>query len=723
MVRRIRKKSPPEKKIEKGPNSMNRLSFFSKSLMGKQMIGFLAMAIVPSVILTLIITRMSMISLRESIQRNLIVNADNKTSALESYAATRIRDVNAVCSGRTVVTAFIEMQNALKASNFDTKAESYQKSLKDHTNRIAKLINSLNFDDALLLDLNHQVIFNFQKPDRVGNWLEEPPYDQTNLTTTIERVSALLQPEFSDFETLPGDTELSSFLIAPVYEELKLIGFIAVKIDENDIYKIVNDYTGLGLTGRVLVADNQTSGNNQIANLILKPRPVEGTGDVMKITRLAGQISPLFEAIDGGRGFDQVILPDGRHVVTAWMYVPSFRWGLVIEQDFQEAFELTERIQAAGQILLVITAILALVITYWASKRLAGRVIAVADSAMRLASGDLTTRAPVTGQDEIANMARSFNLMAEKIQTSDTLQSQNIATLEANAKALLDAAETEEKTRQTLKQTAMELNEAGEVLVETALEGNQTAIEQETAVSEVVATVEQIRATAEQTSSRAEAVAAITTDSAQSVAKGSDLVNQIVNSMNNLRVTVNDYAREIATLSERMRQIDQITDTVNEIADQSKLLALNATIEAAKAGEQGKGFAVVAGEVRNLAEQSKTANTKIRTMLGEIRKAADSTVLATEKGVNGVDSTLGMTQVAGKVIEQLSDSLNKAAVAVSQISHATRQQYVGIDQINQSMREFQESTRQLTSSMKKTQNASELLNELSGTLLELTDSN
>ena len=53
-------------------------------------------------------------------------------------------------------------------------------------------------------------------------------------------------------------------------------------------------------------------------------------------------------------------------------------------------------------------------------------------------------------------MARSFNLMAEKIQTSDALQSKNIATLEANAKALLDAAETEEKTRQLTRRDIAE---------------------------------------------------------------------------------------------------------------------------------------------------------------------------------------------------------------------------------------------------------------------------
>ncbi len=696
--------------------------YFSKSLVRKQMAGFLCMAIVPSVVLTLLITRMSMISIRENVQRSLVVHADNKRSSLELYAAARVRDINAVTSGRTISSAMIDAQNALAKSGFNSKSPEFRKVLADHVPRVSKLIGSLNFEDAILLNQDQLVVFNLLNPDKVGDWLLNPPFNQTRLAKSLNRVATLVQPEFSDFEILPGEEDQSSFLISPILDENKLTGTIIVKIDEQDLYKIVNDFTGLGSTGRVLVGTSNADAQIDTARLIITPRKVSSVSEDRVIPRARGQINPLFEAIDGGRGFEKVITHDGRPVVAAWMYVPSFRWGLVVEQEFAEAFELTERIQMAGQALLVITAIISLLIARWASERLAGRVVAVADSAMRLASGELSARAPMVGDDEIARMAGSFNVMAEKIEASDALQSQNIAKLEANARALMEAAETEEKTRQTLKETATELSRAGEELVEMSMEGNQTAAEQASAVSEVVATVEQIRATAEQTSSRAESVATITSDSAKAVADGSELVNQIVSAMNELRGTVNDYAREIASLTERMRQIDQITHTVNEIADQSKLLALNATIEAAKAGEQGKGFAVVAGEVRNLAEQSKTANTKIRTMLGEIRKAADSTVLATEKGVHGVDVTLGKTQVAGKVIEQLAESLNQAAIAVSQISHATRQQYVGIDQINQSMREFQETTRQLSGNMKKTQDASELLNELSGTLLELTGS-
>ena len=64
--------------------------------------------------------------------------------------------------------------------------------------------------------------------------------------------------------------------------------------------------------------------------------------------------------------------------------------------------------------------------------------------------------------------------------------------------------------------------------------------------------------------------------------------------------------------SQRVKEIDTLTEEILSISSQTNLLALNASIEAARAGEAGKGFAVVAEEIRQLADNSRLAVDKIR---------------------------------------------------------------------------------------------------------------
>jgi methyl-accepting chemotaxis protein len=69
---------------------------------------------------------------------------------------------------------------------------------------------------------------------------------------------------------------------------------------------------------------------------------------------------------------------------------------------------------------------------------------------------------------------------------------------------------------------------------------------------------------------------------------------------------------------EVVKDIINITDTIQKISEQINLLALNAAIEAARAGEHGRGFSVVADEVRKLAEMSKVSVKDIRGLVDEI---------------------------------------------------------------------------------------------------------
>ena len=74
------------------------------------------------------------------------------------------------------------------------------------------------------------------------------------------------------------------------------------------------------------------------------------------------------------------------------------------------------------------------------------------------------------------------------------------------------------------------------------------------------------------------------------------------------------------TLVQKLNDIENITDTLNKISNQTKMLSLNASIEAARAGEHGRGFTIVSGEMKKLSETSNLFTNNIQEIILDIKE-------------------------------------------------------------------------------------------------------
>ncbi|MGE5621664.1 MAG: methyl-accepting chemotaxis protein, partial [Bacillota bacterium] len=164
-------------------------------------------------------------------------------------------------------------------------------------------------------------------------------------------------------------------------------------------------------------------------------------------------------------------------------------------------------------------------------------------------------------------------------------------------------------------------------------------IDQDLQITEdIVGRSQQTAQTTEQIAANAERASKIASDVRSESVAGRAEVDHGLRLISNARQDARAASDLMTHLQEKARRIHGITEVINEIAARTNLLALNAAIEAARAGEHGRGFAVVAGEVRQLAQRTKSATDDIGVMVREINEEAER-------------AAAGMTALTDKVSE------------------------------------------------------------------------
>ncbi len=369
----------------------------------------------------------------------------------------------------------------------------------------------------------------------------------------------------------------------------------------------------------------------------------------------------------------------------------------------------------------------------------------LSDVSQQLSAGDLTARVEDQSKDEFGILSRNLNTMAESLQNmmssqvaKETIESviseysgfigrvssgDLTARLELQTTAgnddlhrlglqLNGMVESLEGMTRQIREAAAGISAAAAEILAATSQQFAGATEQDVAITQTMTTVEEVRATVKQTAERAQQVADTSRQSVDISRTGQDAVVDTVEGMKTIRARVESIAETILMLSERTQQIGEIINSVNEIAAQSKLLALNAGIEAARAGEEGKGFAVVAMEVRQLAEQSREATARVRSILNEIQQATNTAVMVTEEGSKGADSGLSLVERAGEAIHDLAQTIEEAAQAALQIAASTHQQTSGMDQLASAMSSIKQASAQTAASTRQTERSARDLHDM-----------
>ncbi|TMP00964.1 methyl-accepting chemotaxis protein [Pseudoalteromonas sp. S3260] len=299
--------------------------------------------------------------------------------------------------------------------------------------------------------------------------------------------------------------------------------------------------------------------------------------------------------------------------------------------------------------------------------------------------GDLTRSLNDSGNDEISQLSRSFNLFVSKIRESLVLVAKSANDVNEHAHAVDDSSKT--------SQSFIEL--------------------QNDSSTQVAAAMEQMTHQIHDVSRNAEAAEQAANDAASNASTGKNVVSKTITAIETLSSNIETVSKVTADLAQESNNIGSVLDVIRSIAEQTNLLALNAAIEAARAGEHGRGFAVVADEVRTLASRTGKSTDEIQAMIAKLQEGAKAAVEAVKSSQEISISTVEQASSANESLDEIDRLVSVITDMNGQIARATEQQTSAADEVNLRINDLSQSTEQSLGNTKDLTRASDKLKQSS----------
>ena len=645
-------------------------SALRRSIAGRLLFWFLVIALIPCAILTAITARIASTALEKSVRDNLVQIAAGKAVELEAYAAERIRDGAALSRGPTFIRAVRELTAAPAA------ATAAGADFREYFTYVAK---AFEYAQLLLIDESGRVLFSLDDSIPVGSSLSSGALASSELAAGHDRSRTLVQPDLGGFQAYGKAAVPLAFVTCPILDGGRVSGVLALGLGPQRVWKMLSDLGGLGDTGEIVAGELQ-------GNSVLVTTPLRHAANAafrMRIPLGSAQASATQWAAGGDRGYGPARDYRGEDVAAAWCYVPSFRWGLVIKQDADEAFALVrfQRLAIIGLSLATIVGVTAAALVV--ARTISNPIRTAVAVAKQVAGGDLRADVGIVSNDETGALLAAVQTMTNDLRGL-------IGRIQHSSVALISTA------------TAIQA---------TSSEQQQVIADYGASTSQAVAAVKQISVTSQELLRTMTEVNDMAGHTGTMAAAGRVNLAGMDGTMRQLAASTSSFGAKLAVISERAANINLAVTTITKVADQTNLLSINAAIEAEKAGEYGLGFLVVAREIRRLADQTAVASLDIERMVKEMQYSVSAGVMEMDKFAEQVRA--GVREI-GEVSEKLGEIIT-AVQGISgrfgQVTEGMRAQSQGAEQIREAMIRLAEGAARTASS----------LNEFNGATVHLRD--
>jgi len=321
---------------------------------------------------------------------------DNRIAKLNDIAALQHKRIRQLIGDHqeSVNLISIKTQLGLLVANMQTSNVVGAKDkllglLEEAKNSVSKIIN------LSITSLKQQII--------VSTDTDINHQHNTSTYLTVDQKNSSNIQFFTD-----TDDSLILVFIERLYIKDEHVGYIFIEFSGEELISIISDYTGLGLTGEIVLAGRNKAGGN----ILLAPsRHNKNSAFKIIATKEKLDIS-MIHAMEG----EAVILPsyvDYRSVPVFAIYhhIPLANWDMIVKIDHKEAFSQLKYLESHILQLVILVVGIALIISIFLGNRISGPILALQQVVLGIGKGNIQLRAKGSKLTEINRLGETFNTM------------------------------------------------------------------------------------------------------------------------------------------------------------------------------------------------------------------------------------------------------------------------------------------------------------------------
>ncbi|BCZ48752.1 methyl-accepting chemotaxis protein [Clostridium gelidum] len=427
----------------------------------------------------------------------------------------------------------------------------------------------------------------------------------------------------------------------------------------------------------------------------------------------------LISQISQGKSGSAEVISENKLQTLSYSLVPSTGWCVIVTVDKGDLLKSLVSLKSTTIITGAISLILISLVLIFAISLISKKILYVASIMKEFAKGDFTTKI----DNKILKDSSEIGIMCNSLVEIQTSLNGSIDTIKLNSSNL----NNESLGLSSISQEVSSLIESISQSISNISQGAQSQTDN------LINSTSSLNEFGDNISLLTEKVnnATITSsDIGDSAKRGNLELESLILSINSLNNNFDNFTSSLKIMSADIKEVNEMTNVINNIAEQTNLLALNAAIEAARAGEAGRGFSVVADEVRKLAEMSKNSAQKIYTIVSNTITNTNEIVISTnsinddvKNQTKVVNNTIATFKEISVQVEEMIPNMysiakdfvkldNEKDSLISNISNISAVS----EQISATTQEIYASSEELSSASSEVANTSQKVNTLSSEL-------